>query len=118
MNSPVLKGQLIHFSFSRSNYVEATLDMNQSASLLTKFAEYLQIAEIARAPVNLEILCTLWSSSGRVRINKELDQGSLPGLYREVTARLLHGELSKWDLGALLIFNRWLLRKQLQQTFD
>ena len=53
-------------------------------SLWSYIEESETIKEIARVPVNLEILCALWRDKGS-GVREALAQGSLPGLYSKFT---------------------------------
>ncbi len=59
---------------------------DQGKELLTLVAQDRTIADISQVPVNLQILCYMWEDEeGRESVLKTLGQGSLPGLYRELT---------------------------------
>ena len=69
------------------NKPEATI---LGASLWGYIKKNETIKEIARVPVNLEILCALWRDKGS-GLREVLAQGSLPGLYSKVTIWLWKG---------------------------
>lgn len=68
--------------------MQAYVHQNLSPNVEEELQAYLQrqpaVEAIAHIPLNLEILCTLWSD-GSADVREEAMRGSLPGLYRGLT---------------------------------
>ena len=60
-------------------------DGKLAAELIGYIQQHTNIREIAHIPVNLQILCALWQDERYGVDREELEQGSLPVLYREFT---------------------------------
>ena len=67
-----------------------------SAELLTFIKEYPAPKAISHVPVNLEILCALWRKDQK-GVREATMQGSLPGLYRRLTAYMWERFLEKYE---------------------
>ena len=66
-----------------------------SAELLKFIKEYPAPKAISHVPVNLEILCALWRKDQK-GVREATMQGSLPGLYRRLTAYMWERFLEKY----------------------
>ena len=66
-----------------------------STELLTFIKEYPAPKAISHVPVNLEILCALWRKDQK-GVREATMQGSLPGLYRRLTAYMWERFLEKY----------------------
>ena len=73
-------------------------DGNQAAALLGYIHQHGNIREIAHVPVNLQILCALWQDEDYGVDREELEQGSLPGLYRQFIDFTWNRYTKKWGL--------------------
>jgi HEAT repeat protein len=62
------------------------LPEGQSKDFILQLARHPSISDIARVPVNLEILCLLWRDRKmQAIVSQAMGQGSLSGLYRVLT---------------------------------
>ena len=82
--------EIEHVGFNRGQlerYVQKELRAHTDLAkgLLDYIGKHANIREIAHVPVNLQILCALWQDEDYGVDREELEQGSLPGLYRLFT---------------------------------
>ena len=81
--------EIEHVGFNRAQlqgYVRQEVSSSElAASLLSYIDKHANIRLIAHVPVNLAILCALWQDASCGAGRKELEQGSLPVLYRLLT---------------------------------
>ena len=80
--------------FQKRELSEAAETLN--AELLTFIKEYPAPKAISHVPVNLEILCALWRKDQK-GVREATMQGSLPGLYRRLTAYMWERFLEKYQ---------------------
>ena len=77
--------EIEHVGFNRAQlerYVRQEVSGKQVVGLLDYIRKHENIRTIAHVPVNLQILCALWQDQTD-GVQEELDQGSLPSLYRQ-----------------------------------
>ena len=80
-------------------YVQAEVPAaNMAKELLGYIYKHENILAIAHVPVNLQILCALWQDECYGVRKQELQQGSLPSLYRLVTNFIWKRYTEKWRL--------------------
>ena len=72
-------------------------EVSGAKELLAYIEQHENIRSIAHVPVNLQILCALWKYD-RYEERKDLEQGSLPSLYRLFTEFTWERYTKKWDL--------------------
>ena len=77
---------------------EEVSDGELAAALLAYIHQHANIREVAHVPVNLQILCALWQDKSYRAGKEELQQGSLPGLYRLFTEFTWQRYTKKWGL--------------------
>ena len=94
--------EIEHVGFNREQleaYVQAEVSASErAAELLGYISKHENIRSIAHIPVNLQILCALWQDEDYGVDREELQQGSLPGLYRLVTDFTWQRYTKKWGL--------------------
>ena len=78
--------EIEHVGFNRGQleaYIQAEVsDGDRASELLDYIDKHANIREITHVPVNIQILCALWQDEDYGVKKEELEQGSLPGLYR------------------------------------
>ena len=81
--------EIEHVGFNREQlegYVRQEVsDSEQASALLSYIDKHTNVRSIAHVPVNLAILCALWQDASCGAGREELEQGSLPVLYRKFT---------------------------------
>ena len=81
--------EIEHVGFNRAQlegYVRQEVsDSELAAALLSYIDKHTNVRLIAHVPVNLAILCALWQDASCGAGREELEQGSLPVLYRKFT---------------------------------
>ena len=81
--------EIEHAGFNAAQLKAYVQEEVSDAALAEEMLGYIQkhenIRSIAHVPVNLQILCALWQDESYGAGREELQQGSLPGLYRLFT---------------------------------
>ena len=85
----IVEIEIEHVGFNRAQlegYVRQEVSASElAAALLSYIDKNANIRLIAHVPVNLAILCALWQDASCGAGREELEQGSLPVLYRKFT---------------------------------
>ena len=94
--------EIEHVGFNREQlkaYVQAEVsDGDRASELLDYIDKHANIREITHVPVNLQILCALWQDEDYGVKKEELEQGSLPSLYKLFIKFIWKRYTKKFDL--------------------